>query len=304
MLGIATCNEGDQQDFLIQPLTLIMVRQEHVHIISAGENIHKAYTAAIRDLGDISHTFVFADIEIYTNSARDNEKTQALKTATRDAVTGVKSISASLKIPCPLIYVTPPAFASACDAMHKIRVEHPDAKYSFDLSAGSKDLSMALFLISFWLEGDAYYAFGDPKGEGTPLKLAVPKVPARDVWANQNYMKILSVLGSTPGVKEPSPRILPRSYIFNQLESFYVPVRKKGVKVATSISKTDLNTGKRAVIPILSQGTFTDILSIMKALDLIREEPKQGNNKKEKFYRITPSGELALQLFEIKTRKP
>jgi hypothetical protein len=145
MLGSATCNEGNQQDFLIQPLTLIMARQEHVHIISAGENIHKTYPAAIRDLQDISHTFVFADTEIYTNSA------------------------------------------------------------------GSKDLSMALFLISFWLEGDAYYAFGDRKGEGTPLKLAVPKVPARDVWANQNYMKILSVLGSTPGVKEPSPRVLPRN---------------------------------------------------------------------------------------------
>ena len=302
MLGSATCNEGDQQDFLIRPLTLIMARQEHVHIISAGENIHKAYTAAIRDLGDISHTFVFADTEIYTNSARDDEKTQALKTAMRDAVTGVKSISASLKIPCPLIYVTPPAFASACDALHKIRVEHPDAKYSFDLSAGSKDLSMALFLISFWLEGDAYYAFGDRKGEGTPLKLAVPKVPARDVWANQNYMKILSVLGSTPGVKEPSPRVLPRNYIFTQLESFYVPVRKKGVNVASS-NKTNLNTGKKAVIPILSQGTFSNILKIMVAGDLIREEPAPDSNRKEKNYSITPAGELVLQLAEIKPRK-
>ena len=302
MLGSATCNEGDQQDFLIQPLTLIMARQEHVHIISAGENIHKAYTAAIRDLGDISHTFVFADTEIYTNSARDDEKTQALKTAMRDAVTGVKSISASLKIPCPLIYVTPPAFAFACDALHKIRVEHPDAKYSFDLSAGSKDLSMALFLISFWLEGDAYYAFGDRKGEGTPLKLAVPKVPARDVWANQNYMKILSVLGSTPGVKEPSPRVLPRNYIFTQLESFYVPVRKKGVNVASS-NKTNLNTGKKAVIPILSQGTFSNILKIMVAGDLIREESAPDSNRKEKNYSITPAGELVLQLAEIKPRK-
>jgi hypothetical protein len=161
---------------------------------------------------------------------------------------------------------------------------------------------MALFLISFWLEGDAYYAFGDRKGEGTPLKLAVPKVPARDVWANQNYMKILSVLGSTPGVKEPSPRVLPRNYIFTQLESFYVPVRKKGVNVASS-NKTNLNTGKKAVIPILSQGTFSNILKIMGAGDLIREDPAPDSNRKEKNYSITPAGELVLQLAEIKPRK-
>jgi len=303
MLGSATCNEGNQQDFLIQPLTLIMARQEHVHIISAGENIHKAYTAAIRDLGDISHTFVFADTEIYTNSARDDEKTKAQKTATRDAVTGVKSISASLKIPCPLIYVTPPAFASACEAVHKIRREHPDARYSFDLSAGSKDLGIALFAISLWVEGDAYYAFTDRKGDGGPAKLAVPKVPARDVWANQNYMKILSVLGSTPGVKEPKSRVLPRHYIFTQLESFYVPVRKKGVKAASS-TKTDLNTGKKAVIPILSQGTFSNILKIMVAGDLIQEEPPPDSNRKEKHYSLTAAGELVLQLAQIKPRNP
>jgi hypothetical protein len=295
----------EQQHFLILRLTLIMARQEHVHIITAGENIHKVYSAAIRDLADISHTFVFADTEIYTNSARDDEKTQAQTTAVRDAVTEVKSISASLKIPCPLIYVTPPAFASACDTVQKIRREHPDAKYSFDLSAGSKDLGIALFSISLWLEGDAYYAFTDRKGDGGPAKLAVPKVPARDVWANPNYMKILSVLGSTPNVKEAKPRVLPRHYLFTQLESFYVPVKKKGVKIANNkAGKTDLYTGKKAVIPILSQGTFTDILSIMKELDLIREDSGQGNNRKEKYYRITPGGELALQLVGIKTQKP
>ena len=282
-----------------------MARQEHVHIISAGENIHTVYPAAIRDLQDITHTYIFADTELYTNSPRDDEKTKAYKGAARDAVTQVKSISASLKIPCLLIYVTPPAFASACDAVQKIRREHPDAKYSFDLTAGSKDLSMALFPIALWLEGDAYYAFGDRKGDGTPLKLAVPKVPARDVWANQNYMKILSVLGSTPGVKEPKPRVLPRSYIFCQLESFYVPARKKGVKIADNkAGRTDLYTGKRAVIPLLSQGTFTNLLSTMKAQDLIREEHGPGNNRKEKFYSITPAGELALRFSEPTPAKP
>jgi len=49
--------------------------------------------------------------------------------------------------------------------------------------------------------------------------------------------------------------IVPYWYILTQLETFYVPVRKKGVKIASS-TRTDLNTGKHALIPVLSQGTF------------------------------------------------
>jgi hypothetical protein len=282
---------------------LIMARQEHVHIISAGENIHKVYPAAIRDLSDITHTFVFADTELYTNSTRDDERTKASKTAARDAVTGVNSISASLKIPCSLVYVDPPAGDSVTKAVLKIHKEHPGAQYSFDLTFGSKDLGIALFNISLWLEGAVYYAFTNRKGDGTRVKLAVPKTPARDVGANPNYVKILSILYRTPGKQEVSPRVLPRHYIFTQLESFYVPVRKKGVKVETSATKTDLNTGKKAIIPLLSQGTFSNILSLMKALDLIREVPGPDNNRKEKYYCITPSGELALQLAELRPRK-
>jgi hypothetical protein len=78
-----------------------MVRQEHGHIIGAGEDVNKAYTIAIRDLPGITHTDVFADIDLYTNSAGDDERIKAGKAAARDAVTEVKSISASLKVPCP-----------------------------------------------------------------------------------------------------------------------------------------------------------------------------------------------------------
>jgi len=277
----------------------MIIMGEHIHITTAGENVHKAYPAAIRDLKDITHTYVFADLDLYNNQKSDDEGMKARKTAARAAVDQVKFISASLKIPCPLIYVSPPAFTSARDAVLKIRKEHPGAKFSFDLSAGSKDLSMALFAISVWLEGDAYYAFSERNGDGAPVKMAVPKISARDIWSNPNYMKILSLLDNTPGVKDLKPRVLPRSYIFTQLESFYVPVRKKGVKIASS-TRTNLNTGKHALIPVLSQGTFSNILKIMVASDLIQEVPGPVNNRKEKYYSITPAGGLALQLAGIK----
>jgi len=98
--------------------------------------------------------------------------------------------------------------------------------------------------------------------------------------------------------------VVPRSYLFNQLSAAYIPVRKKGVKVAANtMGKTDLYTGKKAVMHNLSQGTFANILRTMVTLDLVHEFPNPGSNRKEKYYTITPSGTLALQLAEIKPRK-
>jgi hypothetical protein len=127
--------------------------------------------------------------------------------------------------------------------------------------------------------------------------------PANVVAANRNYTKILQILYRTPGKTEILPRILSRNYIFTQFVSFYVPVRKKGVKVADNKTKTDLYTGKRAIIPLLSQGTFSNILNSMLALDLIQEVIGPDKNRKEKYYRITSSGEFTLLLAEIKPRK-
>jgi len=281
-----------------------MARQEHIHIVTAGENIYPAYAATLRDNPDITHTFVFADIELYSNSSRDGEALRKQKDTAREAVNQVRALATSLKIPAPLVYVSPPADVTARDAILKIRKEHPDARFSFDISAGSKDMCMALFALSLWVQGDAYYTFAERKGAAAGAKLAVPRTPAETVAANPNYLKILQTLYNTPGKQDHPLRVVPRSYLFNQLSAAYIPVRKKGVKVAANtMGKTDLYTGKKAVMHNLSQGTFANILRTMVTLDLVHEFPNPGSNRKEKYYTITPSGTLALQLAEIKPRK-
>jgi len=285
-------------------MTLIMDRQEHIHIISAGEAIHNAFAVTIRDHPDITHAFVFADTELYTNNRSDAEAIRTQKEAARDAVNKVKAHAKALRIPASLVYVNQPADLSARDSVLKIKKEHPDARFSFDLSAGSRDLVMALFAISIWVEGDAYYPFSVRKTEVAAAKIAVPKTPANVVTANPNYTKILQILYRTPGKTEILPRILSRHYIFTQFETFYIPVRKKGVKVEVTRTKTDLYTGKRAIIPLLSQGTFTSLLNTLSGWDMIEEVSGPASNRKEKCYRITPTGEFALLLAEIKPQKP
>ena len=282
-----------------------MARQEHVHIITAGEAIYASYAATIRNHPDITYTFVFADTELYTNNNRDDPALRAQKDGARDAVTKVKALAATHAIPASLVYVNPPADASARDSILKIKKEHPDAKFSFDLTAGSKEMCLALFTLSLWVDGAAFCSFGGRKEEAANTKLAVPKILPDSVAANPNYLKILQTLACTPGKQEPVPRVLPRSYLFNQLAGFYVPVRKKGVKIAENkTGKTDLYTGKKAVLHELSQGTFSNILRTMTGLDLVQELAGPGNNRKEKYYAITPSGDLAVQLALIKPRKP
>lgn len=278
-----------------------MARQEHVHIITAGKAIYSSFAATVRDHPDITHAYVFADTGIYSNDARDDAGARAGKEETREAVTKVRDLSASLKMPSSLVYVSPPADASVRDAVLKIRKERPDARFSFDLTAGSKDMCLALFGISLWVGGEAYYAFGGPKKEPHQAKLAVPKIPAENIVANQNYVKILRTLAYAPGKQEPSARVLPRSYLFNQLSGFYVPVRSKGVKIAENrTGKTDLYTGKKAVLYELSQGTCSSFLNTLAGWDMIEEVPGLAGNRKEKYYRITSCGELALRLAEIK----
>ncbi len=290
-----------QQDFIFRTLTLIMARQEHIHVITAGEAVYASYAATVREHPDITHAFVFADMELYTNSLSDEGSVRAKKVAAREEVTKVKSLSSSLKIPASLVYIIPPADASARDAVVKIRNEHPDAKFSFDLSAGSKDLSMALFAVALWVEGDAFYAFGGRGKETGNTELVVPKISPGSMAANPNYIRILQTLSRTPGKQEPARRVLPRHYIFTQLEPFYVPVRKKGVNLIPSATgRTDLKTGKRAMVPKLSQGTCSSLLNTLAGWDLIQEIPGPDNNRKEKYYQITSGGELALQLAGIK----
>jgi len=182
-------------------------------------------------------------------------------------------------------------------AVQKIKKDAPGARFTFDLSGGSKDLSLALFTLSLWLEGGAYYAFEERKGATAPVeKLAVPVIPLLELAANKNYLRILAVLAGTPGKNDALPRILPRSYLFTQLEPFYLPVKKSGVKVNVSKTKADAVTGKRAEIPVLSQGTFSSLMNTLIRADLVQEVQGPAGNRKEKYYRITASGTLALQL--------
>ena len=256
--------------------------QEHILIISAGPTIHHSFPGAIRLLETVTHVFIFADQEIFFDAPHNDRQGQATKQAARDAIKKVKIAATTLGLVSTHVRIDEKSADSVREAFITIFGAHPGARYSFELSAGSKNLVLELFALSLWLDGDCYYS-----RDMIPYQhLAVPKITAKNLPANPNYERILQVLSrrsgpDKPGMENPQVKNFTRSYIFVQMSTWYVPVTIKG------------SPGKGIE---LRQSTLSFFLSNLEQWGFIREIPNK-TNKKEKIYRITVEGELAMRFF-------
>jgi hypothetical protein len=265
---------------------------EHVHIISAGEKIHTAYPTIFRTLPTITRAYVLADSSLYELSS--NHEVEKERLAVRDAVAAVKEISASLSIPFSRELVFPPVYPSVRDTLTKIHRECPGARFTFDISGGSKPLSNALFAVSFWLDGEVYSAFDQTMLRSIPL----PERSVRTLLANPNYQTILAILLRS-GKKDGgaiSPEWMSRHYIFKQLWSFYVPSRTRKAKPDDPpVQPVKYKRGYKPATE-LTHGTFSDFMRALADAGLVVEDVSI-DEKREKMFRITESGEIGFRFF-------
>jgi hypothetical protein len=266
-----------------------MPTDNHVHIISAGEHIHTTYPAIFRMLPTITHTYILTDSDSIAIS--QNKEIEKQRLAVRHAIETVKEISASLSIPCSREIVFPPLYPSVRTALIKIHREHPDARFTFDLPGGSKDLCMALFAVAPWLGGDVYTAFGGKTTRPVPL----PDRSVRDMMENQNYQTILAVLlRKNKTVKEISE--LPwvtRSYLFSQIWPYYTRSRTRKPKAGDPVLHYQKG---RQPAQNLSQATFSSFITTLRKAGFI-EEKQDEKNRKEKAFRVTEMGETAFRFY-------
>jgi len=269
-----------------------MDRKEHVHIISAGERIHLAYPAVFRLLPTITHTYILAGSEVYTDSP--DPALAKERAATRNAVNSVKEISGSLAIAFERGTIFSPVYPSVRNALTGIHRNHPMARYTFDLSGGPKDLCMALFTVAPWVGAEVYSAF-DGK---VPQRVPVPDVSVIGIMANPNYATILSVLIRRSRMAGPGNERLfvPRQYLFDQVWPLYL--RSRAQKVVPPQPGTLVVRYKRGQKPAnnLSQQTFSTFFATLRKAGFV-EEKLDGENRKEKAYRITELGETAFRFY-------
>jgi len=276
-----------------------MDRTEHVHIISAGEKIAIAYPAMFRELPSISRTMVFTDSSVHDGSP--DPVTDRHRLAVRNAISAVQEISASLSIPFTRVMIFPPAYGSVRSALAKIRREYPDARFTFDLSGGSKELCLALLAFAPWLGGEVYAAFDEKTARGVPLPdrttgslLASPNHQAiLAILLNRREMKKGAAMGSDPALQAVW---VPRQYLYKQLWSAYVPSRTKKEKPGDPKTPVVQHTMGRTPAAELSHATFSGFIRTLRDAGLIEEE-YSSDSRKEKSYRITEAGETAFRFY-------
>ena len=260
----------------------------HVHIISAGETIHTAFPAILRIFPGITRVYVVAGSETYGIS--QNLQIEKERQAVRHAVESVKEIAASLDIPFAREMVFPPVLPSARTVLTKIRRENKRARITFDLSAGSRDLCMALFALAPWIGGDVWSSFDGKKPQQVP-------VPDRDVQAmleNVNYQTILAVLlRNRPVPAVPDIPFIPRQYLFQQVWPYYI--RQRARRPVEGAPVAQFKRGRKPPND-LSQATFSWFMKMLTGAGLADEAPGRRSGR-ETAYRITADGEMAFRFF-------
>lgn len=262
---------------------------EHIHIISAGENIHTAYPVIFRTLPTITRTYVLVESEALTISP--NKEIEKQRFAVRHAIDTVREISASLSIPCSRELIFAPVYPSVRDVLTRIHREHPGARFTFDLSGGSKPLCMALFAFSQWIGGEVWTAFD----EKAPRPVPQPDRSIRNLMENPNYPAILAVLlrknKTTKGIF--TRPWLTRSYVYSQVWPFYSRSRTRKPKPGDPVIQY---RGGRKPAHNLSQATFSSFMTTLRNAGFI-EERQDEKSCREKAYRITDRGEKAFRFY-------
>lgn len=260
----------------------------HVHIISAGETIHTAFSAILRILPGITRVYVVAGSETYSIS--QDLQIEKERQAVRHAVESVKEISAPLDIPFARETVFSPVLSSARTVLTKIRRENKRARITFDLSGGSRDLCMALFALAPWIGGEVWSSFGGRIPQQVP-------VPDRDIQAlleNVNYQTILAVLlRNRPVPAGPVVPFIPRQYLYNQVWPYYIRQRAKKPVEGAPVAR--YKHGRKPAND-LSQATFSWFMKMLTGAGLA-EEVRDRRSRRETAYRITADGEMAFRFF-------
>lgn len=261
----------------------------HIHIISAGENIHTAYPALFRILPAITRTYVIAEEETYTISPDTAVENQRF--VVRHAVDAVKELSGTLSIPCSRELIFPPVYPSVRDLLTTIAQDNTGARFTMDLSSGSRPLCTALATLAPWLDAEVYSSF-DGK---VPVTVPQPDRGARALLANPNYQTILALLLRqyakvvTPGTRE----WVSRDYLYTQVRAVYRRTRARTVK--PDARPVVLRKGMKPPQD-LSNGTFSGFMKALNRAGLVEIRSTSGERSR-RHYHITESGEMAFRFY-------
>ena len=247
-----------------------MKQDKRIHIMSAGQSLHKTFPTAIKHISYATKLYVIIEDRVYEKADKEENQIQ------RDAI--INSIKKLEEIATPfvddgveVIRIPNDTLDHIRDAVVSMYEKNKDAQYYLNLSGGTKALSIGLFMMALWIEAIPYHIDRD----GNPRLIPIPKVHMGDFQKNPNRILILDILSNQPG------KSLSRRDLKNKLDKRYIPVKDS-----------------RKSTQSISYGGFTSLIDSLIEWNLI-EKRFLSDSEKEIEYHITPDGEFTLRFVEI-----
>lgn len=247
-----------------------MSEEEIIHVMSAGASIHLTFPVAVNEISRATKVYVIVEDRVYQYS--EDKHKQEMREEIRHSINELKKIAAPFvkngihekKIPeDTLEYIQ--------DAVVEIYTENRNANFFFNVSGGTKQLSIGLFLMGLWIEAVPYLVDQDSHA----TKLSVPRIHIKDLTENPNRVLILKKL------HEQKSKRLSRKDLFDKVKQEYIQIRKPKEKRE------------------LKQGIFNALVENLIQWGLIDVNYKEGS-KKEKVYKITSDGEFTLNFVKLR----
>ncbi|HPM61897.1 MAG TPA: hypothetical protein PK955_05415, partial [Methanoregulaceae archaeon] len=149
----------------------------HLLFMSAGERINQTFPICVKSLEGITHTFIVVEEGVYHDLPDDPEHLRPVKPQIRQAIEGVRAICEPLAISFAVIRTPDTTIHSIRDAVLTTTRRYPVARYSFNLSGGTKMLSLSLFIMALWLDARIYLTPSDDRIE----QVLIPRMHLDDV---------------------------------------------------------------------------------------------------------------------------
>jgi hypothetical protein len=206
----------------------------------------------------------------------------------------VKEISCSLSIPFDRKTVFAPVYPSVRTILTAIHRRHPKARFTLDLSGGSKPLCMALLAYARWLGGDVYSAFD----ELAPRNIPLPERSVQSMMENPNYQTILAVLIRNRKTGEGASGVswVSRQYLYQQVWPYYTRSRTRSPGPEDPGKPVVRYRRGRKPAPKPVAGNVLRVHGESPQCGLV-EEGQDEKNRKEKAYRGNRNGRCSVPVF-------
>lgn len=241
-------------------------RRPQIHIISEGRSMNDTFKYVLKRYRVDGIVIVR---EKHDESRPDSKGEMDIDNAYRE-LAGTAEI---LDVPIEEIRVPSNDISAVRNEILKIREEHKDADFFFNLTHGKKVIPLYLFTMALWIDGKAYYV----EKNGEILEFNIPRMHADEMSENENLYSILSILHGTGAGLGRGMRF---GDLYYKLSEKYVPSRPfKGGRP-----------------PSLSKGTVSKWVRRLVGSNLIREEFEYGSHKNKLLY-LTNDGEFSYEFF-------